>query len=343
MSHEYEFAVFIGRFQPFHNGHLEIVKTALEKAKRLIVVIGSSRAARTIKNPWTFEERAAMIRASVPADASRVECVPVRDYYYNDQLWLSELHQRVRAVTGGSDSVALVGQYSDSSSHYLTMFPQWEFVPAAVATRVHATEIRAQYFEGEPSYKNHLPVWVASSLETFSSPLLTGNPYAELVEEYNFTKKYKESWASAPYVPTFVTTDAVVIQSGHVLLVKRKFNPGKNMWALPGGFIKPTELIVDGAIRELYEETKLMVPKEVARAHIVGEPKVFDYPTRDARGRTITHAICIRFKDDFRLPDCRGADDADKAMWVPVGDLRRMEEEFFQDHLAIIEYWLHRA
>ena len=59
-----------------------------------------------------------------------------------------------------------------------------------------------------------------------------------LVEEQAYIKRYKDIWADAPYAPTFVTTDAVVIQSGHVLLVKRRTAPGKGLWALPGGFLK---------------------------------------------------------------------------------------------------------
>lgn len=341
MSHEYEYAVFIGRFQPFHNGHLEIVQAALKKAKKLIVVVGSARSGRTIKNPWTFQERVNMIRGSVPEVAERLHFVPIRDYYYNDQLWLSELHQKVREITDNCDAVALVGQYSDDSSYYLNMFPQWDFIPVNTVHKNHATEIRSKYFEGTYDYSN-VPVYVQSVMKAYSSDIQIEN-FSNLKEEYDFTKKYKESWSNAPYVPTFVTTDAVVVQSGHVLLVRRKFNPGKGKWALPGGFLKTGERILDGAIRELYEETKLLVPKEVTRAHIVDEPHVFDYPGRSLRGRTITHAICVKFKDDYHLPECRAADDADKAQWVPIGDLKLMEEDFFEDHLSIIEYWLHRV
>lgn len=341
MSYEYEYAVFIGRFQPFHNGHLEIVETALQKAKNLIVVIGSARSGRNIKNPWTYLERVGMIAASVPQHHGRLHFIGIRDYYYNDQLWLSELHQKVREITDDSSSIALVGQYSDDSSYYLNMFPQWDFIPTHTVNKMHATEIRSAYFQGAYDYTT-VPNHVASVMRTYASRDIPVEDFQNLKEEFEFTDRYKRSWDSAPFVPTFVTTDAVVVQSGHVLLVRRKFNPGKGKWALPGGFIKPGERIVDGAIRELYEETRLLVPKEVTRASIVDDPHVFDYPNRSLRGRTITHAICVKFKDNYMLPECKGSDDAEKAQWIPIGDLSRMEEEFFEDHLSIIEYWLHR-
>lgn len=339
MSFEYEYAVFIGRFQPFHNGHLEIVEAALKKAQRVIVVVGSARSGRNIKNPWTYAERISMIANSL-SDETRVTFVGIRDYFYNDQLWLSELHQKVREITEDSDSVALVGQYSDESSYYLNMFPQWDFIPMNTNHKVHATEIRTKYFEGTYDYSN-VPLYVQSVMKNCMSDVPLPD-FQNLKEEYDYTAKYRQSWSAAPFVPVFVTTDAVVVQSGHVLLVRRKFNPGKGTWALPGGFIKPNERIVDGAIRELYEETKLLVPKDITRAAIIGDPKVFDYPSRSLRGRTITHAICVHFKDGYKLPECKGADDAEKAQWIPIGDLGRMEEDFYEDHLSIIEYWLHR-
>lgn len=340
MSFEYEYAVFIGRFQPFHNGHLEIVETALKKAKKVIIVIGSARSGRTIKNPWSYAERVGMISGCLTDYSDRIQFIGIRDYFYNDQLWLSELHQKVREIAGDSDSIALIGQYSDESSYYLNMFPQWDFVPTHTVNKVHATEIREQYFQGVYKYDN-VPLYIRSIMQNLMSDVPIAD-FQNLKEEYDFTAKYKQAWSTAPFVPVFVTTDAVVVQSGHVLMVRRKFNPGKGKWALPGGFIKPTELIVDGAIRELYEETRLLVPRDITRAAIVDEPKVFDYPGRSLRGRTVTHAICVHFKDDYRLPECRGADDAEKAQWIPVGDLYRMEEEIYEDHLSIIEYWLHR-
>lgn len=221
------------------------------------------------------------------------------------------------------------------------MFPQWDFVPVNTTTQIHATEIRAKFFEAQPDY-SHVPVYVESMMKASMSDVAL-DTFANLKEEYDFTRAYKEKWAAAPFVPTFVTTDAVVVQSGHVLMVRRAFNPGKGKWALPGGFIKANERILDGALRELYEETRLMVPKEIARASVVGEPHVFDYPGRSLRGRTITHAICVKLKDDYNLPQCRGADDAEKAKWIPIGDLRLMEQDIFEDHLSIIEYWVNRV
>ena len=61
MEKKYKVGLYIGRFQPFHMGHLSIVKRALKECDTLVIAIGSSQENRTKKNPFTFEERKAFI------------------------------------------------------------------------------------------------------------------------------------------------------------------------------------------------------------------------------------------------------------------------------------------
>lgn len=53
--------LFIGRFQPFHNGHLQDIKNALKEVDELIIAIGSSQHSNTKENPFSTEERIGMI------------------------------------------------------------------------------------------------------------------------------------------------------------------------------------------------------------------------------------------------------------------------------------------
>ncbi|MCR2346213.1 NUDIX domain-containing protein, partial [Salmonella enterica] len=59
------------------------------------------------------------------------------------------------------------------------------------------------------------------------------------------------------YDPTFVTSDACIIQSGHVLVIRRGALPGKGLIALPGGFVKSKQTLLMAAIIEAIEETGL--------------------------------------------------------------------------------------
>ncbi|MBI5389803.1 adenylyltransferase/cytidyltransferase family protein [Candidatus Woesearchaeota archaeon] len=57
-------ALVLGRFQPFHKGHLFIIKEALCKHENVIVAVGSAQYSRTKRNPFSFRERKAMIAAA---------------------------------------------------------------------------------------------------------------------------------------------------------------------------------------------------------------------------------------------------------------------------------------
>lgn len=75
-------ALFIGRFQPFHKGHLSVIKGALNKTKRLFIGIGSAEKSRTDDNPFTAGERFQMIEAALKEegiDPNSYAIVPIRD------------------------------------------------------------------------------------------------------------------------------------------------------------------------------------------------------------------------------------------------------------------------
>lgn len=155
-----------------------------------------------------------------------------------------------------------------------------------------------------------------------------------LHEEHHFVEQYLKGWDAAPYEPNFVTVDAVVVQSGHVLMVERKGPYGKGLLALPGGFLDTGERILDACLRELREETCLQVPEAVLKGSIKSS-KVFDDPYRSARGRTITHAFYIELAANKELPEVTGGDDAKRAIWVPLADLD--PEQIFEDHYFVIQ------
>lgn len=338
---EYNFCVFIGRFQPAHKAHLQVIRQGLEEAKELIIVIGSAKSPRNVRNPFTFEERKLMIAECLtPDELKRVHFVPARDYHYSDTNWVTEVQQRIHAITHGDSSVCLIGTYKDSSSYYVKLFPQWDFIPAKNHEMMDATVVRNAFFGTDTAamLQAHelLPDAIKHTLKDFTAL----SEYDNLRDEFEHIQNYKAQWANVPFPVTFNTVDAVVIQSGHVLVVKRKFNPGKGLYALPGGFLRQTERLEEGAIRELKEETGIKVHVPVLKAHVV-DSKTFDYPGRSLRGRTITTAFCIKLPDG-ELPDVRGADDAEAAIWLPLMDVLAMEDKFFDDHAHIIRYFVNR-
>lgn len=338
----FDFLVFIGRFQPFHNGHKAVVDKALEQAGQVIVLCGSAHQPRSARNPWTVIEREAMIRGCYSADANQnIHVAPLMDMAYNDEAWVRNVQATVNgivtaqhAVPHKKANVGLIGHSKDQSSYYLNLFPQWGAVEVENHEQINATAIREAMF-GEQQAAAYLdststmPVAVIDQAKTF----VETDAYREVNEEHVFVAQYKKAWEKAPYAPTFVTVDAVVVQSGHVLMVERKARPGKGLMALPGGFVDQGETLINACIRELREETRLKVPEPVLKGSIKKQ-QVFDDPNRSARGRTITHAFYMELAPNSALPKVKGGDDAKHAMWVPLGELK--PSEIFEDHYFII-------
>ncbi len=330
-------AVVIGRFQPFHQAHAGLLRTALASAPKVVVVLGSAFHARSAKNPFTWQERQAMIQSTLSeAEFARVSFVAVRDYY-DDTRWANFVRGKVEEI---STNVALVGYFKDDSSYYLQHFPQWQLILAKSAMDIDASSIRQIYFEAENMdvSLSVLTEQLALPVRQFLKAWSRLPYYAPLQKEHLQIRQYKQAWLQAPYPPVFVTVDALVVAAGHVLLVQRGGFPGNGLWALPGGFLDQRERLLQAAIRELREETQFGLFTSSLEAALVNV-KVFDHPGRSSRGRTITHVHHFDLKTEG-LSEVKGSDDAMRAKWVPIVDLIAMEEEFFEDHFHILDDFL---
>jgi nicotinamide-nucleotide adenylyltransferase len=73
-------ALVVGRFQPFHKGHLAAILEVLSRCDEVVIIIGSAEESHTSANPFTASERYQMISSSLPKDIlSRVHIIPIRD------------------------------------------------------------------------------------------------------------------------------------------------------------------------------------------------------------------------------------------------------------------------
>lgn len=85
--------LFVGRFQPIHRGHVEIIKKILMEVDELIIIIGSSQASHTLENPFTAGERELMILKSLAEekiDLSKIHIIPIVDVN-NNAVWVSHV------------------------------------------------------------------------------------------------------------------------------------------------------------------------------------------------------------------------------------------------------------
>src|SRR5690606_4716190 len=293
---KYDIALVVGRFQPFHLSHEALVEHALSLADKVLILLGSAKSSPDIKNPFTPIMRERMIRSCFSSeDNERIKCIPLRDYPYNENIWISEVQNAVRNeqednlylpeeedalhnIKLGEQKVCLVGHLKDESSYYLKSFPQWTFEEfnglSKTSKKINATDIRASYLEMDSQWEDCVTDTVRSILKDF----IRTDTYKNLVKEYAYTKKYKQDsrFIGLPFEPTFVTTDAGVVSKGHILVVRRGTNPGKRKLALPGGFLATDHTLIKNCIKELKEETRIHVPSAVLKRSIK-DSGVFDF------------------------------------------------------------------
>ena len=350
----YDYLACVGRFQPLHLGHCHVIQAMLSKARHAIVLVGSPNVSRSVKNPFTYEERAEMFGAVFGEEmaAGRLLVRPVDDHDYNEMAWAAAMQHAMDAAlcdagVGGATPLGSIASArkgfvscrTGAYNRFDTIFPHWNIVEIEIANATDDMQsICRKLFRATPALPHDAcPPRVVSQLERFSRTV----EFASLVEEADYLEDFKESWATAPYPPTFVTVDCVVVQSGHVLLVRRGERPGRGLLALPGGFIDVSDALQVSAVRELMEETNIadrsgpIGPEVLASFIDHSKTRVFDAPDRSARGRTITHAYLFRCPDGGPQFEVKGGDDAESANWHRLGDLD--PRTFFEDHWFILQ------
>ncbi len=85
--------LFIGRFQPFHKGHLATIKFALRKVDQLVIVVGSAQKSHEPKNPFTAGERIRMIKESLDSEkvnVGKILIIPIPDVDVHS-LWTQQV------------------------------------------------------------------------------------------------------------------------------------------------------------------------------------------------------------------------------------------------------------
>lgn len=173
-------------------------------------------------------------------------------------------------------------------------------------------------------------------------------------------KKYMEleaseeeflEWYKKQDLPTYekpsLTIDNVILtfdnedEKVKILLIKRKQNPSRNKYALPGGFVNATETVEEAAIRETVEETSVVVNNNQQKQF-----SVFSNPGRDPRGWVVTAAFITMIASE-QLNKEEAGDDALSVEWCTIEKIypsliitnkeKEVINEYAFDHKLIIE------
>jgi len=138
-------AIFVGRFQPLHKGHLGVIKNILEKVDELVIIVGSSQYSHRLDNPFTTGERITMIRKALEEEGiqtPRYWIIPVPDVHLH-MLWVSQ-------IVGYSPKFEVV-YTNEPLTHRLFIEGGFKVEPMPFIKRkvYSATEIRKRMLNGE--------------------------------------------------------------------------------------------------------------------------------------------------------------------------------------------------
>jgi 8-oxo-dGTP diphosphatase len=123
------------------------------------------------------------------------------------------------------------------------------------------------------------------------------------------------------------TVDAVIEdREGNVILIKRKYPPFKNFYALPGGFIEKGEKPIDALLREVKEETNLNI-------EVKSKIGIYTEKGRDPRGNI--HSIAYKCTIIGDISELRSGDDSKKVEIIPKEKLKDIDLAF--DHKKILK------
>jgi 8-oxo-dGTP diphosphatase len=132
-----------------------------------------------------------------------------------------------------------------------------------------------------------------------------------------------------------VAVDAIVFgysksDAVSVLLIKRKYEPFKNCWAIPGGFVLENESLEEAVKRELQEETGISV-------NYLEQLYTFGEPNRDPRQRVISIAYFALVKSAL-FQELKASTDAEEAQWFPISKLPTLAF----DHKKVLQIAIER-
>lgn len=145
--------LFPGRFQPFHLGHLNVVKWALDRVDELIILVGSSQESHTLTNPFTAGERIEMIRlalneAGIPANKYFI--IPIPDILMNS-VWVYHVKMYVPAFTKVFARNPLVLRLFKEAGFEIEEPPEFS------REKYNSTLIRKMIIVGDNSWKELVP------------------------------------------------------------------------------------------------------------------------------------------------------------------------------------------
>lgn len=228
MMHKYDLSIFIGRFQPFHIGHLKNVEYGLKISKKILILIGSAFRSPSIENPFSYKLRKKMILNDLVAtgiNPTRIMIYPLRDYLYNTNDWIEEVKNI--AYKYHHSKIILIGHKKDKTSGYLNWFPHWSYIELKNFNNFNASDFRKKYFMKKIIDSSYLVHNAKNGTFYNLNKYMKNYLFTVIRNEFYYFNKFKRNCL------TLEKKIILVICNKKILLFKKKYFTGKNLWSLP--------------------------------------------------------------------------------------------------------------
>lgn len=367
--------VVLGRFQLVHEGHLALIAKACENDSEVCILVGSADKSRDVCNPFTFEERKKMLGVSIFNMRVSPQCLyhkfqfnlqpvpPFEDCNYQrfnlkvalpvqdcdtDAEWINCIKNTIQDIKNNnkdSQINLITCKKDDKTASYIDLIKDAKIFDNVIEVEpylengkvISAKDKRKEFFTNTPVFKQYSCFWF--SIDDY---LEMQKKYIEaglITEDDVYYANYQEEVKQYPRIEH--TADIAVFHRYNrklkVLLIKRGKAPGKGLYALPGGFVNQNETLKECALRELKEETGLVI---AARLH-VRLLRNFDNPNRSRRGRVITTLYDVYLPEDYDI-NVKAGDDASSVEWIEAWDALKMDKDaFFEDHYDMLYKAVH--
>ena len=148
---------YIGRFQPFHNGHAQVIEGIVAEVDELVVGIGSADASHSLRNPFTAGERVEMVADALEAIDVPTYVIPIVDIDRNS-LWVSHVESMCPPFDVAYSNNPLVVRLFTEAGVEVRRSPMFN------RDVLEGTGLRRRMIEGEP-WTEHVPEPVAAVIE----------------------------------------------------------------------------------------------------------------------------------------------------------------------------------
>lgn len=297
---------YIGRFQPLHVGHMSVISQMLEEVDHAVIGIGSAQEHHTVENPFTADERVAMLREALGDSIERCTIIRIKDID-NYPRWVGHVESlcpKFDIVWSGN---RIVKQLFEDAG-YKVLIPEYESI-------ISASEIRTMMCNGG-GWQRYVPEGVAHIIKDLKG--------VDRVRQL-YSRRYTNPAPTADIIIEVYDNASGTEKLEGIVLIERKEKPFG--WAIPGGHQEYGDSLEKTAVKEAEEETGLKV-------ELVEQLGTYSDPARDPRGhRNSTVFIARAYGKPKAGSDAKNAE---------VFALDSLPEELAFDHGRIIADYIKR-